>query len=219
VIAEIEMEKQAAAEAAACMVENGMSVGLGTGTTVGHLLPALAKRKLSIRCVASSPRTEEAAKLLGIRIEPFKVDRLDIAIDGADQITPEGWLIKGGGAALTREKLVAVTASAFVVIADSSKPVEFLHPPVPLELLSFGIESTLVRLGDAKRRDVALSPDGGVIADFLGPIEDPAALSATLDAIPGVVEHGLFPPEIVTTILVCRGGTVETIEVGRRSPG
>ena len=121
-------------------------MGLGTGTTVSYLLPALAQRKLDLRCVATSPRTELEARKLGIPVEPFTLDRLDIAIDGADQIDPDGWLVKGGGAAHTREKLVAVTADRFVVIADSSKLVDELHPPVPLELLAFGLESTLKRL-------------------------------------------------------------------------
>ena len=193
-----------------------MRVGLGTGTTVAHFLPALAQRKLTLRCVTTSPRTEEVARQLGLSVEPFTLDRLDIAIDGADQISPDGWLVKGGGAAQTREKLVAVTADRFVVIADSTKPVASLHPPVPLELLAFGLESTLRRLGQVRRRDAPLSPDGGVIADFTGPVGDPADLAGWLEATPGVVEHGLFPPEMVTTILVGRGESVERIDV---SPG
>jgi len=209
----IEMEKQLAAEAAAELVDDGMTIGLGTGTTVAYLLPALARRRLSVRCVVTSPGTEGAARQLGLAVEPFSVDRLDLAIDGADQITPDGWLVKGGGAAHTREKLVAVTAARFVVIADSTKPVPALHPPVPLELLAFGLESTLRRLGTVRRRDVPLSPDGGVIFDFTGDVGDPATLAARLEATPGVVEHGLFPPEMVTTILVGRGTSVDTIEL------
>src|SRR5690349_8915972 len=100
-----DLEKRSAAEAGALLVEDGMLVGLGTGSTVAYLLPALAARDISIRCVSTSPRTEEAARALGLRVEPFeRLDRLDIAIDGADQIAPDGWLIKGGGAAHTREK-------------------------------------------------------------------------------------------------------------------
>src|SRR5207248_1158387 len=117
-----DQEKQAAAEAAALLVEDGMTVGLGTGSTVGFLLPALAARGLSLRCVATSPRTEEQAHRLGLRVEPFdRLDRLDIAIDGADQIDPAGWLVKGGGGAHTREKIVAAAADRFVVIASSDK--------------------------------------------------------------------------------------------------
>jgi ribose 5-phosphate isomerase A len=212
----VEMEKQVAAQAAAELVESGMVVGLGTGTTVAHLLPALAKRRLVLRCVATSPRTEELAGRLGLDVVPFTFDHLDITIDGADQISPQGWLVKGGGAAHTREKLVAVTAERFVVIADSTKLVPVLRPPIPLELLDFGLESTFERLGAVRRRAVPRSPDGGVIADFMGEVGDPARLAARFEATPGVVEHGLFPPGMVTTIFVGRGDTVERID--RRAP-
>src|SRR3954451_24051110 len=100
-------EKRLAAEAAAELVADGMLVGLGTGSTVAHLLPALAARRLSIRCVATSAETERAGRELGleVEVEAFdSLDGLDIAIDGADQIAPDGWLVKGGGGAHTREK-------------------------------------------------------------------------------------------------------------------
>jgi ribose 5-phosphate isomerase A len=213
---DVEKEKLLAAEAAAALVEDGMRVGLGTGTTVAYLLPALADRHLRLRCVATSPRTESAARQLGITVEPFRLDRLDIAIDGADQIDPGGWLVKGGGAAHTREKLVSATAERFVVIADSTKPVDKIRPPVPLELLAFGIESTLRRLGEVRLRDVPPSPDGGLIADFIGAFEDPAKLASELERTPGVVEHGLFPPDLVTTIIVGRGDFTETVDMSRR---
>ncbi len=208
----VEREKQLAAEAAAELVVDGMIVGLGTGSTVAELLRALSRRRLSIRCVATSPATEAAAGALGIAVEPFDaVDRLDIAIDGADQIAPDGWLVKGGGAAHTREKIVASAADRFVVIADSRKAVEALGPPVPLELLEYGLQATLLALQPAELRNVPRSPDGGVIADYLGPVDDPAELAARLSATPGVVEHGLFPPALVTEILIGRGESVERI--------
>jgi ribose 5-phosphate isomerase A len=95
---EIERQKRAAAEAAALLVEDGMKVGLGTGSTVAYLLPALAERALrEVRYVSTSPRTEEAARALGLAVEPFALAQLDIAIDGTDQVTPGNWLIKGGG--------------------------------------------------------------------------------------------------------------------------
>ena len=209
-------EKRIAAEAAAELVEDGMTVGLGTGSTVALLLPAIAARGLSeIRCVATSVATEEQARELGIPVEEFsQLRRLDIAIDGTDQVTPDNWLIKGGGAAHQREKVVAVAAERFVVIADSSKPVEALSPPVPLELFAFGLRSTLARLGpEVELRDVPRSPDGGAIADYRGEIGDPAALAARLDADPGVSSHGLFPPAMVSEVLVGKGATVE-----RRAP-
>jgi ribose 5-phosphate isomerase A len=207
-------EKRIAAEAAAELVEDGMTVGLGTGSTVAHLLPALAARGVEgIRCVATSVATEEQARGLGIPVEEFsRLERLDIAIDGTDQVTPDGWLIKGGGGAHLREKIVAAAAERFVVIADSSKPVEALTGPVPLELFAFGLRSTLARLGaDVDLRDVPPSPDAGLIADYGGEIGDPAALAARLEADPGVAAHGLFPPDMVSEVLVGANGTVDRL--------
>jgi ribose 5-phosphate isomerase A len=209
-------EKRVAAEAAAELVEEGMTLGLGTGSTVAHLLPAIAARGLDgIRCVATSVATEEQARGLGIPVEEFSsLQRLDLAIDGADQVDPDGWLIKGGGAAHQREKIVAAAAERFVVIADSSKPVEALRPPVPLELLAFGLASTLARLGpDVALREVPRSPDGGAIGDYRGTIGDPAALAARLEADPGVSSHGLFPPGMVSEILVGAGATVNRLKI------
>jgi ribose 5-phosphate isomerase A len=203
-------EKRRAAEAAAALVDDGMTVGLGTGSTVAHLLTALAARGLRVRCVATSPRTEHDARALGLDVVAFEgVDRFDIAIDGADQVDPQGWLVKGGGAAHTREKLVAACADRFVVMVDGSKTVDALRPPVPLELLAYGLAGTLRRLGDTALRDVPRSPDGGVIADYTGTIGDPGELAARLAGTPGVVEHGLFEPALVHDVLIARGDTVE----------
>ena len=213
-----EAEKRRAAEAAAELVEDGMIVGLGTGSTVAYLLPALAARALDLRCVATSPATESAARALGLRVEPFAGTaapaRLDIAIDGADQVDPQGWLVKGGGAAHTREKAVAAAADRFVVIVGSDKLVERLAPPIPLELLDFGIAATLQRLGTVTLRDVPRSPDGGVIADYTGSVDDPRSLADRLSAEAGVVDHGIFPPEIVSNVVVASGDAVEIRTVG-----
>jgi ribose 5-phosphate isomerase A len=215
-----DQEKKVAAEAAAMLVEDGMTLGLGTGTTVAFLLPALARRSLDLRCVATSPRTLAAARDLGLRVDALDgIDRLDLAIDGADQIAPDGWLVKGGGGAHTREKVVAAAAARFVVIADSSKPVASLHQPIPLELLAFGLGTTLRRIGPVSPRDVPRSPDGGVIADYRGQVGDPTVLAAWLASTPGVVEHGLFPPEMVTTILVGRGDSVSRTDLAPRGGG
>jgi ribose 5-phosphate isomerase A len=214
VVTGADTEKRLAAEAAAELVEDGMTVGLGTGSTVGHLLPAIARRGLdSIRCVATSVATEEQARELGIPVERFDtLPRLDIAIDGTDEVTPDGWLIKGGGGAHLREKIVAAAAERFVVIADSSKPVDALGGPVPLELFAFGIGSTLARLGEeVGLRDVPPSPDGGIIADYRGPIGDPAELAARLEADPGLAAHGLFPPDMVSEVLVGAGSAVNVL--------
>lgn len=209
-----EDEKRIAAEAAAELVEDGMTVGLGTGSTVAFLLPGLAERGLSgIRCVATSVATEEQARAHGIPVEEFsELGELDIAIDGTDQVTPDGWLIKGGGGAHLREKIVAAAAERFVVIADSSKPVDSLTAPVPLELFAFGIASTLQRLGsDVALRGIPPSPDDGLIADYNGGIGDPAVLAARLEADPGVAAHGLFPPDMVSAVLVGAGDTVKRL--------
>ena len=208
----IEAQKRAAAEEAAALVEDGMIVGLGTGSTVAYLLPALAGRGLSLRCISTSPQTEAAALALGLAVEQFDaVDRLDIAIDGADQVDPAGWVVKGGGAAHTREKVVARASDRFVVIVSSDKLVEAIAPPIPLELLPFGLPATLRALGVAALRGGPPSPDGGVIADYLGPVEDVDELAERLSAIPGVVEHGLFPPELVSEVLVGRESRVDRL--------
>jgi ribose 5-phosphate isomerase A len=198
-----------AAESAAALVEPGMRVGLGTGRTVAWLLRALAARKLTgLRCVATSPETERAATALEISVEPFDgLDRLDIAIDGADQVTDERWAIKGGHGAQLREKIVAAAADRFVVIVSADKRVERLRPPVPLELERFGLAATLRELKSARLRTGALAtPDRGVLADYVGVIDaEPGALSTWLDSVPGVVGHGLFGPELVGDVIVGRG--------------
>jgi ribose 5-phosphate isomerase A len=210
----LEAEKRLAAEAAAELVQSGMVVGLGSGSTVAYLLPALAARRLDVRCVATSPATERDARELGLHVETFAgrdaPARLDLAIDGADQVAADGWLVKGGGGAHTREKAVAAAADRFVVIVDSSKVVERVRAPVPLELSEFGLAATLQRLGAVTLRDTQRSPDGGVIADFTGSFGEPQELAERLAAEPGVVEHGLFPPSVVSEIVVARGDAVET---------
>ena len=209
----LDAEKRLAAEAAAELVEDAMVVGLGTGSTVAYLLPALARRDLRLRCVATSPATESAARELGLAVESFSgleaPARLDVAIDGADQVAPDAWLVKGRGAAHTREKAVAAAADRFVVVVDSSKLVERVSSPVPLELSEFGLAATLARLGTVSLRDAARSPDGGVIADFTGSFDDVRELADRLSAEPGVVEHGLFPPELVSDVIVAVGDRVE----------
>jgi ribose 5-phosphate isomerase A len=205
-----EADKRAAAVYAAGLVEDGMRVGLGTGSTVAPLLPALAARGLTLRCVSTSPATEAAARLAGLDVEPFdEFAELDIAIDGADQIGPGPWLVKGGGRAHTREKIVAAAAARFVVIASGEKIVDRIHAPVPVELFAYGLAATKLRLAHVVVRSGPLSPDGGVIADWTGPIEDPEALAARLDAEPGIVAHGLFGPELITDVVVATAGAVD----------
>ena len=213
--ADIEREKRLAAEAAAELVESGMMVGLGTGTTTAYLLAPLAARNLDIRCVATSPATAREAVRLGLEVVDFAGPdapaQLDVAIDGADQVDPTGWLVKGGGGAHTREKAVAAAARRFVVIVASDKPVERLSPPVPLELAQFGLAGTLARVEPVRIRQVPLSPDGGLIADYLGTCDDPATLALALSTTTGVIEHGLFPASMVADVLVGRGDAVEQL--------
>jgi len=207
-------EKRAAAEASALLVEDGMRVGLGTGSTVAFLLPALAARGMrDLRCVATSVATERHARELGLPVEPFDaLERLDIAIDGADQVAPDRWVVKGGGGAHTREKAVAAAADRFVVIVSSEKVVDALRPPVPIEILRFGAAATLYRLPEAVVREGwPPSPDDGIICDFHAGTDDPAALAARLSAATGVVEHGLFPPEMISDVLVARGADVSSL--------
>jgi ribose 5-phosphate isomerase A len=212
---DLEREKRLAARAAAALVEDGMRVGLGTGTTAALFLEELAGRGLALRCVATSTATEALARELAVPLEPFDqpgpLRRLDLAVDGADQVASDGWVVKGGGGAHTREKIVAAAAERFVVIVSSDKLVERVQPPVPLELLRFGHAATLARLGDARLRGAVSSPDGGVIADWHGDVSDPCELAARLSATPGVIEHGLFPPELVSLVLVGRGDEVVTL--------
>ncbi|HEY3828463.1 MAG TPA: ribose-5-phosphate isomerase RpiA [Solirubrobacteraceae bacterium] len=202
--ASVERLKAAAAQAAALLVEENMRVGLGTGSTVAHLLPALAARELTgLRCAATSPATEHAARSLGLEVlELDELGALDIAIDGADQIDPRGWLVKGGGAAQTREKIVAAAARRFVVIASAEKAVSALSAPVPIEILRFGAQLTLSSIAPAELRDVPLSPEGNLIADYRGEIDSPVRLAAWLSETPGIVEHGLFAPHLVSDILI-----------------
>ena len=218
-----EREKQLSAEAAATFVEDGMVLGLGTGSTVEYLLPALAARNLSLTCVSTSPRTESLAESLGIAVRSFagldSPARLDLAIDGADQVDPVGRLVKGGGAAHTREKRVAAAADRFIVIVSANKLVPAITAPIPLELSEYGLAATLRDLGDVRLRDVPRSPDGGVIADYFGDFDDVDGLAAWFEATPGVVEHGLFPASMVTTVLVGRvsaagGESVSTLAIG-----
>jgi ribose 5-phosphate isomerase A len=215
----VEREKQAAAEAGAELVGEGMRVGLGTGSTVARLLPVLATRAVKdVAYVATSPQTERAAREHGLDVRPFTTfDRLDLAIDGADQVAPSGWLVKGGGGAHTREKVVAAAAERFVVIASSNKLVGTLAALIPVELLPFGLDSTLRLLEPVALRSAPPTPDGGLLADYLGQVEDPAELAARLSQTPGVVEHGLFPPQLISEILVASGSSVRTLRPGSRS--
>jgi ribose 5-phosphate isomerase A len=202
-------QKKAAGEAAAELVEAGMVVGLGTGSTAAWFVKALAARKLDIVGVPTSLATAELAQSLGIRLaELGQVKAIDLTVDGADEIGPALSLIKGGGAALLREKLVWEASRRCVTIADAAKVVPTLGKfALPIEVVAFGHETTALRICDALAEcDIGIAPrlrmkdgapvltDGGnVIYDAAcGRIEEPAALASALKSVTGVVDHGLF---------------------------
>ena len=201
--------KQRVGYKAAEFVGDGMRVGLGTGTTAWWVVERLGERVreegLRVRCVPTSRRTEEQARALGIPLVTLgEAGELDIAIDGADEVGPGLALIKGGGGALLREKLVASAARRFVVIADRSKRVALLGRfPLPVEVVQFGWELTarrvsgVVGVGPALRLDAGGEPfvtdNGNFILDCrCGQIPDPARTERELKALTGVVESGLF---------------------------
>src|SRR5579875_440133 len=188
-------------------VEPGMVVGLGSGTTATHFIRLLGERVqagLKVRGIASSKASEELAASLGIPVIDFRtVTQIDVAIDGADEVGPGLALIKGGGGALLREKIVASAAKQFVIVADGSKvvrrlgrfplPVEVIQlaePLVRLRLEALGLRPTRRR---AKDGSDYITDEGNFILDCAtGEMEDPAKIAAEIRALVGVVEHGLF---------------------------
>jgi ribose 5-phosphate isomerase A len=202
-------QKRAAGAAAAALVENGMTVGLGTGSTAARFVEALAARRLAIRGVATSEASAALAASLGIALLDLDAaETIDLTVDGADEIGPGLALIKGGGAALLREKLVWEASARCVVIADAAKtPGVFGRFPLPIEVVAFGHATTARRIdkilndhGILGRAVLRLRDGGPVRTDggnliydaACGTIADPAALGRALKAVTGVVEHGLF---------------------------
>lgn len=209
-------EKRLAAAAALRFVRSGMKLGLGSGSTSRHFIKLLGEQvragALAIEAVASSRGSEQLAAEVGITVGPPRRGlRLDLTIDGADEIGPDLTLIKGGGGALLREKVVARASRAMLVLADSSKPVDRLGTfPLPLEVVPFALPwvcdeierlggTPILRINPAKQNEPVLTDQGNQLldchftaADGTPGIVDPAALAARLEAIPGVVEHGLF---------------------------
>lgn len=222
--------KRAAALKALELVEDGMRLGLGTGSTAALFIEALAGRMaagLKITGVPTSEATRAQAERLGIPLARLDESELDLTVDGADEIDPRLNLIKGGGGALTREKIVAASSHRMVVVADASKRVETLGRfPLPVEVISFGAASTARRIGKAAGRlgcsgDISLrrrgetpfvTDNGNWILDcHFGSIPAPAELSQAIAEVPGVVEHGLFVGLCTSAIVGTERG-VETIE-------
>ncbi len=208
-MSDVDAQKRAAAEAAAELVQAGMVVGLGTGSTAAWFVKALGARGLDITCVATSIATGELAASLGMKVAELGETReIDLTVDGADEIGPGLALIKGAGGALLREKLVWEASKRCVVIADAAKRVPVLGRfALPIEVVAFGHRTTALRICDALAEcDIGTAPrlrlregqpyrtDGGnVIYDApCGRIRDPAALAAAVKSVTGVVEHGLF---------------------------
>ena len=201
-------QKRMAGEAAAELVEAGMVVGLGTGSTAAWFVKALAARKLDVRGVPTSENTANLARELGIAVMALDdVKAIDLTVDGADEIGPGLSLIKGGGAALLREKLVWEASGRCVVIADAAKHVKTLGKfPLPIEVVRFGHVHTGQRLADIAaefdlppprlrkaERGVVVTDGGNVIYDMAsGAIDEPAMLGHALKSVTGVVDHGLF---------------------------
>ena len=218
-------QKRAAGEAAVALVEPGMVVGLGTGSTAAAFVRALAVHRLDIRGVATSEATADLARLLRIPLLDLNdAPPIDLTVDGADEIGPGLSLIKGGGGALLREKLVWEASARCVVIADAAKQVGVLGGfPLPIEVVAFGHETTArritavladlnlpahprlrIREGETVRTD-----SGNLIYDAaLAAIPDPAALAAALKALTGVVEHGLFLNLAAQALIGTDGGVV-----------
>ncbi len=202
-----EAPKRAAGYAAADLIEAGSAVGLGTGSTVRYAMERLAERiQGGLTCVGvpTSHQTAMRARALGIPLASLNdAPHLAVAIDGADQVDPNLRLIKGRGAALTREKCVAAAADQLVIVVDEGKLTDRLSVQVPIEVLPFActtVTGCLARMGGSGRVREGISKDGPVVTDngglvidwLFGPIEDPATLEAEIERIPGVVSAGIF---------------------------
>ncbi|WP_300424286.1 ribose-5-phosphate isomerase RpiA [uncultured Hyphomonas sp.] len=209
-----EHEKENAAMAAMEYVEDGMTIGLGTGSTAKYFVEMLAEEVadgLVVRCIETSEQTRRLASSLGVSLIPFEqVERIHLTVDGADEVDPQGQLIKGGGAALLREKIIANASDHMVVIADPSKQVERLGKfPLPVEVTPFGytitaklvydvlaasgIDRPRVQLRSLTNGELVVTDGGNHILDcHCERIPDAEALAARLSNVPGVVEHGLF---------------------------
>jgi ribose 5-phosphate isomerase A len=221
-------QKRLAGEAAAAHVEPGMVVGLGTGSTAAWFVKALAARNLTgLRCVPTSEATADLARDLGLTLSTLEdTPRLDLTVDGADEVGPGLALIKGGGAALLREKLVWEASNRCLVIADAAKVVTTLGKfALPIEVVAFGHKTTANRIADVladhdiamparlrqAERGVVRTDGGNVIYDAAcGAIQDPARLASDLKLITGVVEHGLFL-DLADLALIGGDGGVETL--------
>jgi ribose 5-phosphate isomerase A len=211
--------KKAVGWAALQYVEPGTIVGVGTGSTAAHFIDALGTMKDQIEgAVSSSEASTEKLKALGIHVFDLnEIDELSVYVDGADEINPQMQMIKGGGAALTREKIVAAVAKKFVCIADASKEVDVLGKfPLPVEVIPMArsfVARELVKLGGLPEyRQNVITDNGNIILDVHNlQILNPGELEKTINALPGVVTVGLFATRGADVALIGTSDGVKTI--------
>ena len=226
-----DQEKQSAAQASLRFVRDGNVVGLGTGSTAAYAVRFLAERVqagLKIRAIPTSSQTRDSARTAGIPLTTLdEIQEIDVTIDGADEFDPQLNLIKGGGGALLREKIVASASRFVVIIADSSKQVRVLGKfPLPVEVIPFA-QALIARKIEALGARVELrqvtdgkpfiTDEGHHILDcHFGQIPDPPALARKLETMPGIVEHGLFIG-MANVVLVAKGTEVQELHRGGAS--
>jgi ribose 5-phosphate isomerase A len=217
-----DLEKQVAARASLKFIEDGQVVGLGTGSTAAYFIQFLGDRVktgLKVRGIPTSVQSQKLAEECGIPLTTLdQVDHIDVDVDGADEFDPQLRLIKGGGGALLREKIIASVSRKFIVVADASKQVAVLGRfPLPVEVIPFA-ESLLTRKISALGATVTLRKAAGatpyktdeghhILDCHFGQIADPSALAHTLSGMPGVVEHGLFI-NMASAVLLAKGSEV-----------
>ena len=224
--------KKAAAAKAVEFVEDGMKLGIGTGSTANEFIRLLAlrvKEGLKVTGVATSERSEQLCRELGIPVASLdEMPSLDLDIDGADEIGPKMALVKGGGGALLREKIVAFASARMLVIADQSKLVKTLGAfPLPIEVNPFGLEATKLAIVDVAKslglsgnislrvkNNKTFVTDGGhfILDASFSRISDPESLSNALFSIPGVVEHGLFLNLANKSVIAMANGEIKVLE-------
>ena len=226
-----DQEKQCAAAAAVPWIQDGMVVGLGTGTTAAYFirgLGAAVRGGLRIRAAATSVASEALARQEGIPLlEPRRGLRFDVTVDGADELDPALRLIKGGGGALLREKVLATASNYLLILADSSKLVDQLGAfPLPLEVVPFALPWVLdavqalggtptLRPDPANPAQPARTDQHNLLIDCrFGPLGDPAPLAAQLQAVPGIVEHGLFLG-LARAAVVAHGDAAQVVRAGQ----
>ncbi len=222
----METDKKITGEEAVTYIKDGMILGLGSGSTVNWMLEKLAERikneGLQVKGIPTSKKTERLAKKLGISLIDFtEVERIDLAIDGADEVDPNLNLLKGGGGSLVREKIVDVLADKLIITVDGSKMVPHLGDfPLPIEVVPYGWNITAKRIAvfgcepviRKQDEEVFISDNGNYILDCkFEKILDPKKLHQHLKAIVGVVETGLFVG-VTDKVISCRSGSMEVLE-------